>query len=157
MIRASGKMTLKKNGPDIQKILDQCRGAYVTIGVHEDAGQYDSGVSVVEVAMWNEFGTTNIPERSFLRSTFDENATKINQWRELAIQNILTKGWSVEKALEMIGFRVMTLVQNKIKSNVPPPLAKSTAEKKLQNGIAPRTLIDSGLLLRSITYKVYVK
>lgn len=160
--------TVKKDeSKKLLAIIQQTKGAYVTVGVHEDAGKYPEGPSVVEVALWNEFGTRTAPERSFFRSALDENEGKINEWREEAISNMLTKGWTVKQALEMMGFRLQTLIQNKIKSNVPPPNAPSTIIAKTRSGVLPKsglaggregqtsTLIDSGLMLRSITYKVF--
>lgn len=151
--------------------------AYVTIGVHEDAGNYSGphAPSVVEVALWNEFGTEHIPSRPFLAMAIDEKINQINNWREEAIDKILNEGWSVEKGLDMLGLKVQVLVQNKIKSNVPPPNAPSTVKEKQRSGVLPKhfkaganskgqlysdrtkTLIDTGLLLRSITYRVFVK
>lgn len=147
---------------DVQAFLKQipeANRAYVTIGVHEDAGSYTKGdnpPTVVEVALWNEYGTTRTPERSFFRSTIDENASLLNQWREEVMGNILFKQWTVYHALETIGFRVQTLIQNKIKSHVPPPNAPSTIEDKQRRGVAPETLIDSGLMLRSVTFQVHM-
>jgi hypothetical protein len=106
------------------------------------------------VALWNEFGTRFAPERSFIRSALHENKSKINKWRGELIQNMVTKGWSMDKALTAMGLRIQFLIQNKIKSNVPPPLAASTARQKRRKGLAEVTLIDSGLLLRSIKFKV---
>ena len=140
------------------KRLKQLKGAYVTIGVHEDAGQYTEGShppSVVEVALWNEFGTSNIPERSFLRSAIDGNESLINSWLKEVCQKITFGEITVEKGLEIIGYRTQVLIQNKIKSNVPPPNAPSTVAQKQRDGVAPNTLINTGLLLRSITYKVF--
>lgn len=155
------RVTIKQtiNTSTLRKdILAKVRGSYVTIGVHEDAGRYSgsNAPSVVEVALWNEFGTSHIPERSFLRAALDENVALINNWREEAI-GMLLQGAQVETALSMLGFRIMTLIQNKIKSNVPPPLAQGTVDAKVKDGVAPVTLIDTGLLLRSIAYKVVTK
>lgn len=172
------KTTTKDSNPDlIRRFLRKIRGsekAYVTIGVHDDAGKYPgpNAPSVVEVALWNEFGTQTSPERSFIRSTLDDNRSQIEQWRLEVIANVLHKDWTVTKALETIGFRVQTLIQNKIKSNVPPPNASSTQRKKSQSGSLPKTLdgasvgdqvsllssstlIDTGLMLRSIGFKVH--
>jgi len=140
----------------LAKRLKGMRNASVTIGVHEDAGRYEgSDVSVVEVALWNEFGTKRIPERSFLRSALAGNEGLINQWRAGVISGIIEGSLTVEKGLETLGFRIAELVKNKIKSNVPPPLAESTARDKKARGVAPVTLIDSTLLLRSISYRVH--
>lgn len=157
------KATFKEKGKperqDLAKKLRQMKTAYVTVGVHEDAGSYTGtgkNPEVYEVALWNEFGTRSIPSRTFMGTAIDENQTRINQWRDELIGKILDDGWSVEKALEALGLRVQILIQNKIKSNMPPPNAPSTVEAKRRKGVAPNTLQETKLLLRSITYKVYM-
>lgn len=155
--------TTEKGNPRIKEFLKRAareRGrSHVSVGVHDDAGKYTNpdgtpGPTVAEVALWNEFGTRFAPERSFIRSALAENNGKINKWRAEMIDNMAKKGWTLDKALRAMGFRIQQLIQNKIKSNVPPPLAASTARSKRKKGIAPVTLIDSGLLLRSIGFKV---
>ena len=146
--------------------LTRLNNAYVTIGFHDDAGTYPDGTDVVTVALANEFGADiengfgegiaiHIPERSFIRSTIDEHMNEINQFREEALANMIEKGWSIEKALESVGFKIQVLIQNKIQSNVPPENADSTIAKKEREGKAIRTLMDSRLMLRSVTYKVF--
>lgn len=153
------KARLKVDKKALERLRDKLKGAkqaFVSVGIFEDSGNYSvaGSPSVVEVALWNEFGTGKTPERSFLRSTLDAQRALINTWRGEAIQKMLTQDWSVKQALEMLGFRVSELVKNTIKSNVPPPNAEYTVEKKRQAGVAPRTLIDTGLLLRSVSYRI---
>ena len=155
------KSQTKTSGEDgVKRLRDELKRAgksYVTIGIHDDAGQYPKGTpSVQEVALWNEFGTKDIPERSFIRSTVDENAAKFNQWQDEMATNII-EGWTFQKALEAVGLRIQFLIQNKIKSNVPPSNADSTRASKQRRGVGDRTLIDSGLLLRSVGFKVKVE
>jgi|SRR6185503_4048865 len=141
--------------------------ACVTIGVHSGAGDYEgTNVSVSRVALWNEFGTPNAryptPERSFLRSTLKDNRDKIAAWREEAIRNILEKDWTAEKALSMVGLRIQFLVQNRIRSNIPPPNAPGTLNGmfgkpgKIELGQGTNTLIATGKLLRSISFQVHL-
>lgn len=158
MIKAKAKTTETKKY-DIAALLDRLQKGSVTVGVQDDAGYYETssggqGPLVAEVALWNEFGTSTSPERSFLRSAIDDNASELNAYREELLANIIFKGWTIEKALEALGIRIQFLIQNKIKSNIPPPLSASTIASKKRKGVAPVTLIDSGLMLRSITYKV---
>ena len=157
MIKAHTKT--KDNHPDqlkkLKAALNKYANAHVTIGIHSEAGQYTKGSNppdVVQVALWQEFGTEYIPSRSFIRSTIDENEALINEWREKALEALLHGKSTVPKLLESIGFRIQVLIQNKIKSNVPPPLKNPDA--KSRKGLAPVTLIETGLLLRSVTYKV---
>jgi hypothetical protein len=152
--------TSDKKSAAIAKFMANARkvsGSYVSVGFHGGAGNYEDGTDVVEVALWNEFGTRTSPERSFIRSAIDANLDKINKWREEGLNNMLTKGWTMEKALDMLGFRLQTLIQNKIKSNVPPPNADSTVAQKKRDGVAPNTLIHTELMLRSVTYRVVIK
>lgn len=151
------KITIKDSNPKfIEKLIEKLgafKDAYVTVGAHEDSGVYPgpNAPTVVEVALWNEFGTTTIPERSFIRSAVDDGQKQINEWRVEMLNKVIHENWTVKKALETIGFRVQVLIQNKIKSSVPPPNADSTLKQK----IGTTTLIDSGLLLRSIGFKVH--
>lgn len=163
MIKSSSKTT--STGVDalfkrLEKIAAQAKGAYVTVGVHRGEGRYSTEggeeVDVAQVALWNEFGTVHAPERSFLRSTLAEQSGRIAEWRIEALFNIATKGWTVEKGLAMVGFRIAEEVRNKIKSNVPPPNAPVTVKNKEDAGIAPRTLIETGLMLRSVNFRVFV-
>lgn len=141
-------------------------GAYVTVGVHEGAGSYPNGVSVAEVALWNEFGTEKIPERSFLRSALYENLSKIEAMRTKVVQNMIEKGWTTERALSVLGLFAQNLVQNKIKSNVPPVYGtgkgnspdkvKELQEAKKNRVGHYRTLRETDLLLRSITFQVHL-
>lgn len=168
MISIKGKITNRGVTPlqmsQFRKVLIAYSTARVTIGLHEDAGTYPGTdpPSVVEVGLWNEFGTRFSPERSWLRSAIDENESQINAWREAAIRaivdefalhGVVTKAF-FHKQLSSIGFKIQVLVQNKIKSNIPPPNTEETAMAKDKAGVAAVTLIDSGLMLRSVTYKV---
>lgn len=172
-----------KGQEDVEKLmrtLEKCKDAYVSIGLHEDAGSYPSGESVVEVGLWNEFGTKHTPERSFIRSTVDENLSKIEAMRDKVINNMLTQGWTPEQALAFLGTYIQNLIQNKIKSNVPPPYGtgrgtfssashmkgrnriiraekdrvKRNQEQKRKEYGHIQTLRASELMYRSVTFKV---
>lgn len=150
------------------KEIKQASTSYVTIGLHEDAGTYPpdkdgESVSVVSVALWTEFGTQphgkhpGTPEYAWMRKTMDENQDLIERWRNELMSKVMMGEMTLEKSLEAMGFRLMTLLQNTIKSNLPPPNKPSTAAEKTRKGVAVQTLIDTGLMLRSITYRVVIQ
>jgi len=159
MIKIQGQFTDKRNKAydEFVRKNRKASGPYVTVGVHEGAGQYESGVEVWKVALWNEFGVpkNHIPERSFIRSALDENTEKINGWRVELVGKIMD-GLPIEDALDALGFRVQQLIQNKIKSNVPPPNVAKVTSKKIRDGHEPQTLMDTKLMLRSITFRRHV-
>jgi hypothetical protein len=116
-----------------------------------------SGITVVEIANFHEFGL-GVPERSFLRSTLDENRNKYtNIVKELRTE--ITKGvWDTKTALEILGQKIVSDVKQKIYDGIPPELAESTIQNKTVAGRTGETpLIDTGQLVQSITYTVEMK
>lgn len=129
----------------LKKELGLIKGSFVTVGIHKNAEKYPNGASVVLVAATNEFGTDRagknhdivIPERSFLRSTFDENLDNVKKYREELYSKVLTFQITVKNALDKIGFYFSNLVKNKIENFTTPPNAPSTqAAKARSRGIA---------------------
>lgn len=138
----------------LMRELQRAKNSYVTIGLHEDAGTYDDGTSIVDVGFWNEFGTVNAPQRSFIRETIDENLNQIDTWREIAINNVIDGKWTTYESLQFIGKNIKKLIEDKIKSNVPPPNAPSVAQRKADEGKPASTLMDSQAMLHAIAFKV---
>ncbi len=143
---------------EIKKRISQMDGSFVTIGVHGGAGKYTEGKNppeIVDVAFWNEFGTVTAPERSFIRSTVDENKAKLTAEVKFQAAQILKLKTTPKKALDSIGFQVQQLIQGKIETLRKPPNAPSTIAQKPEIGDNP--LVDSRLLKRSINFETTVK
>lgn len=130
--------------------------SFVTVGVHEGATPYPGGTPVGLVAAVNEFGSENgnIPERSFLRSTFDEQKRKMRQATLKLLAQVIDNRVSVQKALTKLGFKWATLIQNKIETMRSPPNAPSTIRQKPDIGDNP--LINTRHLKNSITFEVTI-
>lgn len=155
MIRPKIKVTVKAERlKKLQAEFKKSRGAYVSIGIHEEAGEYEDGVSVVQVAFWNEFGTEHIPSRPFMRAAIYDKVHLINEWRKEVLEKVVEGEITIKKGLEILGFRIRELIKNNIVSNMPPPNAPSTIAAKKAAGVAPRTLMNTTLLLRSVEYRV---
>ena len=96
LIKIKTTVTDKRNKAveAFMKSAQNVKGSYVSVGFHEDAGKYDepNAPDVVEVALWNEFGTRRTPERSFIRSAIDENKDRINEWRKELMTKVMTQG-----------------------------------------------------------------
>lgn len=117
----------------------------VRAGISEQAKTPDGGF-VAEYAYYNEFGTVNIPARPFMRLAIENNKGK---WFNLLHQNLL-KGMDAEAVLEEIGRTMQEDIEKSLDSNVPPPNSPATLRQKHSN----KTLYDTGLLRKSITYRV---
>jgi hypothetical protein len=169
MGRPSTKDELTAFGKKIQTQIDKLKGKpYVEMGFPEEQfgtqqkpppGQTPTGtLTVGQIAVINEFGTDDdhVPERSFLRSTFDVMKPK---WLRLTdkYRNAIMEGkMTVMKALELIGLVQVSDVRLKVKARIPPPNAPSTIKQKTVNGkIGDVPLIDSGQMINeTLTHKV---
>lgn len=120
-------------------------------------------VSVLDVAIWQEFGTTIpidsnapegerkivIPARSFIRTTFDENYSSY----ENMVKSFFSKGMPIDEILDKVGQKMQGDIKKKIANIQEPPLAQSTINARKNKTTKP--LVVTGTLEGSITYEVY--
>jgi len=112
-------------------------------------------LSVGEIAAVHEFGSIDgtIPERSFMRSTYEAQRQK---WRRKAndlMVQIAQGKMTVDKALGIIGSMVKGDIQMTIGSNLPPPNKPETIKRKTRAGrIGDRTLIDTAQMRTSVSF-----
>lgn len=147
---------------EVLRTVDQLKSKpHVTIGIQEDTGKAahgEGGVTVLQVATWNEFGTMtaggeiHIPERSFIRATVDKNMQVYLQLVEQLHKKVILRQMTVEEALSLLGEKIQADIQNEIAAGIDPENAPSTIARKGSS----TPLIDSGQLRQSIRYKVYV-
>lgn len=127
----------------------------VTVGIHSsDGGNAEAnGATVLEVAIWNEFGTSRIPSRSFLRAWFDLNQEKAKREWQVLMKSVAKGQRTLEEALEVFGLRVVGEIQARIAAGIQPANAESTIARKGSD----KPLIDTGVLRSSITHAVKTK
>jgi len=108
-----------------------------------------SKLRVVDIAVIHEFGAprAGIPERSWMRTSYDENLKKNLSFQTSLLNRMLsTKRMNIKKILRIMAQRIKTQQQRKIRSNIPPKL-------KTRKGIA---LIDTAQMINSIQTQVVV-
>lgn len=133
-------------------------GAHVKVGVlagkGADTRANDTGLTVAQIAAIHEFGApaANIPERSFLRSTFKIHEEALATITRRVARLILAQKMTPVEALNVLGAWGANKVKRQITGagGIPPPLAAATAKQKGST----RTLVDTGQLVNSITHKV---
>ena len=129
--------------------------------VGSDAGKQHPGdhgteVTIAEVALINEFGSGDghVPERSFMRDvTRRPNAVGQFGTVSATASRRIIQGASVEAGLAVLGNWAVAKIQENILSNVPPPQAEATVEKKGHS----HTLIDTDTLFDSISFEIVSK
>lgn len=106
------------------------------------------GLTNAGLAAVHEFGspTQGIPERSFMRSAFDENTKRYQQELD-ALAKVALDGGNVEGDLLVLGETVRADMIEKIRSSIPPPLQEATVARKKGE---ETPLIDTGQLMGSI-------
>jgi hypothetical protein len=122
--------------------------SYTKVGIQAGSKESDGVTDLVTVAAANEYGTDTIPERSFMRSTFDENREKIAQITKAENSAVLAGRKGIRESLAQIGEYFQGLVQAKIHSHPAPENAPATIAKKGSSG----TLVDSGQLVQSVRH-----
>ena len=127
----------------------------VNVGIFgEDvAGEIDENgnqVDLVVIAASNEFGTKDIPERSFLRSTVDEKRNRFRTFLSRHKQEMMKDPMRRKRVLERLGLLAETEIVKKINSGRFTPLAPATIRRKGSS----KPLIDTGRMRQSIASKV---
>ncbi len=90
-----------------------------------------------------------IPERSFIRATFDEKYDEIGEHAEAAVTAIIN-GTDVSKALTLTGQYIEGEIKRKIGSGPFTPNSPATIRKKKSS----KPLIDTGHMRQSVRYEI---
>ncbi len=124
-------------------------GAMVRAGIHAQDGAAKEGeLTVIEVATVHEFGTSTIPQRSFVRAWYGIHYKDV---KDLFTQQLVLflQGKATQKqVLGRVGAFMAGGMKERIANRIPPPLKPATVRRK--GSSVP--LIDTGQLRNSITF-----
>lgn len=143
----------------IMKEIESMSETFLLIGIQESAKttsqskngrRQKPGDSVATYAAKNEFGTREIPQRSFMRTAFDENINSIENAVEIQYGKVIDGTISLNEALGVLGLGISDLIKKKIRSIHFPPNSKSTIERKGSS----KPLIDFGQMIASVTWAI---
>jgi phage gpG-like protein len=139
----------------ITKELKLMDNSYVNVGVLSDAGSYEGGTTLAEVATANEFGvpSKNIPARPFMAQAFDKAKEKLGQHINGLVSDIYRGIKSTKGALAELGEDHKGNVQGTFVTGDFAP--NSPVTKAIKGSGQP--LIDTGRLRQSINYEVKLK
>ena len=113
-----------------------------------DSARYPDGTSVPAVAVWNEFGSKNTPERSFFRNALDSSKPKVLRMLKHGVDPYALVVSS--NLANQIGAVVAGEIQESIVELKEPPNAESTIRAKKSSN----PLIEKSFMLQSATWKV---
>lgn len=114
--------------------------------------RYPDGKPVAGVAVVQEFGSVSrrIPPRPTFGPAVEGSRQMQRDAIAAAVRRAVSGRQTVEQGLEQLGAAVVGEVQKAISELDSPPLAESTIRSKAHN----KPLIDSGMMLQSVTYVV---
>lgn len=116
-----------------------------------DAGDHPSGdATVAQIGFWNEFGTTTIPERSFIRSTIQKEKKNIIALQRKLWKQIVSGKMKIDTGLGLLGEFMADAIRKKIVSLSSPANKPATIAAKGSSN----PLIDTGQLKNSISFEV---
>ena len=119
--------------------------------------QESTSVTVGEVGYAHEFGIGNLPQRSFLRSTYQEQIKNLSTIiKRLAKVEAAKNIPNIKGLLNLVGVYMVGRVKKKFTNNDWPPLQDPTRGGRNKSGNA-KPLIDTNQLRGSITYQVIEK
>lgn len=93
-----------------------------------------------------------VPERSFIRKSFDENIDKIHDFIDVEIQKVLALTITPEIFFKRIGIYARDITRKFITDLSTPP--KSSATLFLEGTNKTNPLIDTGGMRKAIKYKI---
>lgn len=125
----------------------------VRVGFQHGDAQEKDGSDVMEIAMNNEFGSSKIPSRPFMRKSVDENEEKINAFMHAQIQRLAKGETTAEEILKAIGVFQKGLVQEKIENGEFVPNFPATIKRKGSD----KPLIDTGTMRQSVNFVITEK
>jgi hypothetical protein len=147
----ASKVKVKDNRRKYDEIIRNARkhkrGTFADVGIFES-----QGLDLVIYATANEFGL-GPPERSFLRSTFDQHRRELIKRLNNEKINIVLARKDPERVLSFLGEFLISKIQQNIQSGIGPPNAPSTIAKKGSS----KPLIDKARMIQSITKRIRKK
>ena len=146
MVTITGDRKVQDRLQEIADLLGN--GGGVRIGFLENA-TYPGGTPVAMIAAIQNFGAprAGIPPRPFFSNMI---ADKSDEWPS-AIANLLpANNYDVERVLALAGEAIAGQLRQSIVDTNAPPLAESTIARKGHS----KPLVDTGHMLRSVSYEV---
>ena len=131
----------------LNKIVKSFKGpSKVKVGFPQGA----TASEILDKAVYNEFGTYNIPERPFLRNALRDGTPEIKRAARRIALRIFDGRLTAQQGLDQLGILAKGLIQDSITDLRDPPNAATTIGTKGSSN----PLIDSGEMRGAVTWKV---
>jgi len=109
--------------------LEQLLALTVRVGFQAGEHFHEDGADLVDIAVFNELGTSTAPSRPFLRQSFENHRSDLEKLC-LKVHRGMTGGGTTEQGLKRLGVELRGLVQREIVEGDFVPNAPSTVRNK---------------------------
>ena len=137
MVKVINHVNINKMLKDITSL----DGTVVSTGVMDSKNATKAAI--------NEYGTSKIPQRPFMRTATNRHGKSWGSKAVKAVQSVM-KGMPISQVTELVGMQMKSDISSTLTNGPWTPNSPSTIAKKGSS----RPLIDTGELRASITYKV---
>lgn len=145
------EVSTKLTDMGIDKVLEnviELGGKQVKVGIQAGSGSHD-GVDILDIAIYNHFGTRNIPSRPFVSDCFDKNQGQISEAKKRIVYRVM-EGMPASTGLAQLGQWYQDVLKGHIRNGGWVPNAPVTIKRKGSS----RPLIDTGQLVNSVRWKI---
>lgn len=122
------------------------RGRGVKVGIQADAGAQD-GVDLLDIAIYQEYGTEHIPARPFMGDFFDRNEKALGTAMDRTADSV-AHGDDIERALGELGDLTEERQKNHIKQS--KQWAKPNDPSTIRQKGSDTPLIDEASMLKAV-------
>lgn len=140
---------LTPEGKKFFRELKKLKKMEVVVGFQAGEATEENGADLVDIAAYNELGTSGTPARPFMKQSFENHEDFLKNACERVNQTI-NSGGSMEQALNKLGVELKGLVQSEIVDGEFAPNAEATIKRKKSD----KPLIDTGTMRQSVNYAV---
>lgn len=145
------EVSTKLTDMGIDKVLEnvmELGGKQVKVGIQAGSGSHD-GVDILDIAIYNHFGTRNIPSRPFVSDCFDKNQGQISEAKKRIVYRVM-EGMPASAGLAQLGQWYQDVLKGHIRNGGWVPNAPATVKRKGSS----RPLIDTGQLVNSVRWEI---
>ena len=143
------KIKVKDGMAQYLKRVQALDGHGVKSGIQANAGQQD-GTDILDIALYNEFGTQDIPARPFIRGFQERNAKALGALMDRTA-NLIAQGKPAGPTLDQMGAVVQQQQQAHVRASKSWAVPNAPSTVKNKGSDVP--LIDHAVLVNSIRYE----
>ena len=119
-------------------------------GLGTPEAAYDGKASIIQVAIWNNYGVEGNPGRPFMDLASKTMQTTYKDMMRQLGPKLMKGEASIEKVLDVIGLKAEDDVRKAIMDGDWSPNSPATIARKKSN----RPLVDTGTMRNRVTHKV---